>query len=61
VLNVVGKEKDIKAAIENAYKGAKKIKFEGMHYRTDIGYRELGRAANKKSRRMFCFKKGVKE
>ena len=43
VLNVVGMGSGIKEAIENAYKGVDKIKFEGMHYRKDIGHRALSR------------------
>jgi phosphoribosylamine---glycine ligase len=37
VLNVVGLGKTIAAAREKAYDAVKKIRFEGMHYRTDIG------------------------
>ncbi|MBF0493673.1 MAG: phosphoribosylamine--glycine ligase [Candidatus Omnitrophica bacterium] len=41
VLNVVGKGRDVQEAIENAYRGVAKIKFEGMHYRKDIGHKAL--------------------
>jgi phosphoribosylamine--glycine ligase len=37
VLNVVGLGKTVKLAREKAYEAVKKIHFEGMHYRTDIG------------------------
>ena len=43
VLNVVGLGYGIKEAMDNAYKGAAKINFEGMHYRRDIGYRAIAR------------------
>jgi phosphoribosylamine--glycine ligase len=36
VLNVTGLGITIKNAIDKAYEGVKKIKFEGMHYRKDI-------------------------
>jgi len=60
VLNVVGTGKNIEKALEQAYKGIKKIKFDGMHYRTDIGYREVKRTAAKKKRKIFCFKREKK-
>ena len=37
VLNVVGVDKDFKRAQEKAYDAMKLIRFDGMHYRTDIG------------------------
>jgi phosphoribosylamine--glycine ligase len=37
VLGVVGLGKTIKEAINNTYAAVKKISFEGMHYRKDIG------------------------
>mgnify|MGYP001608663717 FL=1 len=43
VLNVVSLGNNIKEAISKVYKAAGKIKFEGMHYRKDIGHRALGR------------------
>ncbi len=43
VLNVVGKGRDIKEAMDNIYKGIEKISFDGMHYRKDIGYRAIAR------------------
>ncbi|MDD3088355.1 MAG: phosphoribosylamine--glycine ligase [Candidatus Omnitrophica bacterium] len=41
VVSALGK--DIKEAMANAYRGVKKIHFEGMHYRKDIGYRAIQR------------------
>jgi len=41
VLNVVSLGNDIKEAVDNTYKAVSKIKFEGMHYRKDIGRRAL--------------------
>lgn len=43
VLNVVSLGDDIRQAIDKVYKAVSKIKFEGMHYRKDIGHRALGR------------------
>jgi phosphoribosylamine--glycine ligase len=43
VLNVVSLGDDIRQAIDNVYKAASRIKFEGMHYRRDIGYKALER------------------
>jgi len=37
VLGVTGLGKDIKSARDNAYRAIAKIKFDGMHYRRDIG------------------------
>ena len=45
VLNVVGLGIDIKSAIVQAYKAVSCIKFDGMHYRKDIGHRALNHAA----------------
>lgn len=42
VLNVVQQGKTLDKAIENAYKNVKKIHFDTMHYRTDIGSRGKG-------------------
>jgi phosphoribosylamine--glycine ligase len=47
VLNVVGLGNNITEATENAYKGAKKISFDGMYYRRDIAHRALNRVANR--------------
>lgn len=44
VLNVVSSGDNIKQAVDSAYKAVDKIKFEGMYYRKDIGYRALERA-----------------
>lgn len=43
VLNVVGMGDSIKEAIDKTYEAACKIKFDGMHYRKDIGHRALSR------------------
>ncbi len=45
VLNVNGIGKDIREAIANAYQGVKKIYWEGVHYRNDIGKKALDRLA----------------
>ena len=34
---------DIKSAIDNCYSAAEKIRFDGMHYRKDIGFRAITR------------------
>jgi phosphoribosylamine--glycine ligase len=41
VLGVTGLGNTIKAAIEHTYQVVEKIKFEGMHYRRDIGSRAI--------------------
>ena len=41
VINVVCKGASLNEAIENAYRNCNKICFEGMHYRKDIGRRQL--------------------
>ncbi|WP_448587835.1 phosphoribosylamine--glycine ligase [Thermocrinis sp.] len=41
VLNVCAWGKDLREAKEKAYRAVSKIKFEGMHYRKDIGDRAL--------------------
>jgi phosphoribosylamine--glycine ligase len=43
VLNVVSLGDNIRQAIDKVYKAADKIKFEGIHYRKDIGHRALER------------------
>ncbi|MCE5231146.1 phosphoribosylamine--glycine ligase [bacterium] len=43
VLGVTVKDEYLSVAIERAYQIIKKIKFEGMHYRTDIGRKALDR------------------
>lgn len=43
VLGVTALGDTIKSAIDNAYKAVEKIKFEGMHYRKDIGRRAINR------------------
>ncbi len=37
VLGVTARGEDLKEAIRNTYTAVKRIRFEGMHYRTDIG------------------------
>ena len=41
VLNVVGLGKDFKSTRQKVYDAIKKIKFDKMHYRKDIGFRAL--------------------
>ncbi|MCM8757496.1 MAG: phosphoribosylamine--glycine ligase [Candidatus Omnitrophica bacterium] len=41
VLGITGLGANIKEAIDRTYEATKKIYFEGMHYRKDIGYRAL--------------------
>ncbi|MGB2706346.1 MAG: phosphoribosylamine--glycine ligase [Candidatus Omnitrophota bacterium] len=41
VLNVVALGEDLKEAIDKAYKACSVIKFEGVHYRKDIGHKAL--------------------
>ncbi|HSG99166.1 MAG TPA: phosphoribosylamine--glycine ligase [candidate division Zixibacteria bacterium] len=41
VLTVTGVGKDLKEALERAYNVVKRISFDGMQYRRDIGYRGL--------------------
>lgn len=41
VLGVTGSGEDIPRAIERAYQAVKKISWDGVHYRTDIGQRAL--------------------
>ena len=43
VLGVTAGGADLKTAIARAYTGVEKIRFEGMHYRTDIGQKGLRR------------------
>ena len=47
VLGVTAAGPDLPAAIARAYAGVKKIHFEGMHFRTDIGRKGLGRAGTR--------------
>jgi phosphoribosylamine--glycine ligase len=46
VLAVTGLGQNLKAAIDNAYRGVDRITFEGRHYRKDIGSRALARLAS---------------
>jgi phosphoribosylamine--glycine ligase len=41
VLGVTARGTDIGAARARAYEAVKKINFEGMHYRTDIGLKAV--------------------
>jgi phosphoribosylamine--glycine ligase len=43
VLAVTGWGPDLKSALERAYGAGSKIRFEGMHFRRDIGHRALSR------------------
>jgi phosphoribosylamine---glycine ligase len=43
VLGITGTGNSIKESIENAYNAVKKISFNGMHYRKDIGKKALER------------------
>ena len=41
VTGVTGVAEDVPTAVGRAYEGVRRIHFEGMHYRTDIGRRAL--------------------
>ncbi|MGE5304682.1 MAG: phosphoribosylamine--glycine ligase [Alphaproteobacteria bacterium] len=41
VLGVTARGPDIAQAVQEAYAGVRKISWDGMHYRTDIGHRAL--------------------
>ncbi|HEY2013452.1 MAG TPA: phosphoribosylamine--glycine ligase [Bryobacteraceae bacterium] len=43
VLGITARGKDLKESIDRAYNAVSRIKFEGMHYRKDIGRRGLDR------------------
>ena len=43
VLSVVGTAPTLRAALDAAYATCVQIKFDGAHYRRDIGARQLGR------------------
>lgn len=45
VLNVVCRGTDIRQAIDKAYQEVEKVRFDGMHYRKDIGRKALQREA----------------
>ena len=45
VLGVTALARDIRSAIEGAYRGVKEIHFDQAHFRTDIGYRALDRTS----------------
>ncbi len=47
VLGVTASGADLSSAIDHAYEAVRKIQFEGMHYRTDIGRKGLKRWAAK--------------
>ncbi len=49
VLAVTGIGQNLKAAIERTYKAVDGIKFEGMHYRKDIGQKALARMSGEAS------------
>jgi len=42
VLGVTGTGSSIREAVDRAYLGASRIRFEGCHYRRDIARRALG-------------------
>ncbi len=44
VLGVAARGTDLRAAVERAYAAVEKIRFEGIHYRRDIGARALQKA-----------------
>ena len=44
VLCVTGLGETVKKAADTAYRGVKKIHWEGTHYRTDIGHRAINRS-----------------
>jgi phosphoribosylamine--glycine ligase len=46
VLGVTASGSDLGSAIDHAYEGVKKVHFEGMHYRRDIGKKGLKRWYN---------------
>ncbi|HSW85014.1 MAG TPA: phosphoribosylamine--glycine ligase [Candidatus Saccharimonadales bacterium] len=43
VLNITATGKTLDAALDKAYDAVKSIHFEGMHYRTDIGHRNVSK------------------
>ena len=43
VLGVTAAGQDLAGAIDGAYQAARHIRFDGMHYRTDIGRKGLVR------------------
>jgi phosphoribosylamine--glycine ligase len=43
VLGVTARGKDLKASIDRAYNAVSRIRFDGMHYRKDIGVKGLRR------------------
>jgi phosphoribosylamine---glycine ligase len=50
VLGVTALGADIPDAVTAAYAGAKEIRFDGLHYRRDIGYRALQRSDRSRDR-----------
>jgi phosphoribosylamine--glycine ligase len=47
VLGVTGVGRDLREAIDRAYLGVRAVRFEGAHYRTDIGHRALGKVGTR--------------
>jgi phosphoribosylamine--glycine ligase len=45
VLGVTAAGADLSGAIEGAYRAVREVRFEGMHYRTDIGRKGLAHTA----------------
>jgi phosphoribosylamine--glycine ligase len=46
VLGVTARGKDIRTAVQNAYAGVSQIRWDGMHYRTDIARRALRKVSS---------------
>jgi phosphoribosylamine--glycine ligase len=49
VLAVTGIGQNLKVAIDRAYQAVEGIRFEGMHYRRDIGHKALARMSGEGS------------
>jgi phosphoribosylamine--glycine ligase len=47
VLSVVGRGDTLREAVDAAYAAMKKVDFQGMRFRRDIGHRALGPAASR--------------
>jgi phosphoribosylamine--glycine ligase len=45
VLGITARGSDIGNAVKNAYAAVSQIRWEGMHYRRDIGHRALNRVS----------------
>jgi phosphoribosylamine--glycine ligase len=51
VLGVTATGTDLKGALDRAYTAVEKIRFEGMHYRRDIGAKGLKRTVKNSARK----------